>query len=144
LKVRMEQQGLNAGRVAECLNQHSKVEKVYYLGFCEGEQLRIKEEQCIGDGAMVSFDIAGGEREAFIFLNNLKLIKLAVSLGSTESLAEHPATMTHIDIPQVEKDYLNISPKMIRLSIGVENYKDIIWDIEQALEKVPVRQNELA
>jgi methionine-gamma-lyase len=68
----------------------------------------------------------------------LQLIKLAVSLGSTESLAEHPATMTHADIPQQEKQELHISPKMVRLSIGVENYKDIIWDIEQALEKVPV------
>lgn len=141
MKVRMEQQAFNANRVADYLNQHQKVEKVYYLGFCEGDQVRIRNEQCIGDGAMLSFDIRGGEQEAFAFLNNLKLIKLAVSLGGTESLAEHPATMTHIDIPPFEKEYLNISEKMVRLSIGVENYKDIIWDIEQALEKVPLPQN---
>ena len=108
-----------------------------------GDQRRIRDEQCIGDGAMLSFDIVGGEKEAFTFLNNLQLIKLAVSLGSTESLAEHPATMTHVDIPDEEKEYLHISPKMIRLSIGVENYKDIIWDIEQALEKVVVAETEM-
>ncbi|HEX4877556.1 MAG TPA: PLP-dependent transferase, partial [Chitinophagaceae bacterium] len=89
-----------------------------------------------GNGAMLSFDIAGGEKEAFTFLNNLKLIKLAVSLGGTESLAEHPATMTHVDIPDEERDYYNITPKLIRLSVGLENYQDLIWDIDQALDKV--------
>ena len=143
LKVRMEQQAINAGHVADYLRQHPKVEKVYYLGYLEGDQQRIRDEQCKGNGAMLSFDVAGGEKEAFTFLNNLQLIKLAVSLGSTESLAEHPATMTHVDIPPHEKEYLNISSKMIRLSIGVENYKDIIWDIEQALAKVDVPVNEL-
>lgn len=143
LKVRMDQQAINAGHVAAFLHNHPKVEKVYYLGFMEGEQQRIRDAQCKGNGAMLSFDVVGGEKEAFIFLNNLKLIKLAVSLGSTESLAEHPATMTHVDIPQYEKDYLKISPKMIRLSIGVENYNDIILDIEQALSKVPMPQQEM-
>ena len=85
---------------------------------------------------MLSFDIIGGEKEAFTFLNNLKHIKLAVSLGGTESLAEHPASMTHSDVPYEEKQELHITDKLVRLSIGIENYKDIIWDIEQALEKV--------
>jgi methionine-gamma-lyase len=140
----MEQQAINAGHVANYLQQHPKVEKVYYLGFMEGDQQRIRDAQCKGNGAMLSFDVVGGEKEAFTFLNNLQLIKLAVSLGSTESLAEHPATMTHVDIPPAEKAYLNISAQMIRLSIGVENYKDIIWDIEQALEKVPMPAAQLA
>ena len=87
---------------------------------------------------MLSFDIAGGEHEAFTFLNNLNHIKLAVSLGSTESLAEHPASMTHSDVPYEEKQELNITDKMVRISVGIENYKDLIWDIEQALEKVQV------
>ena len=85
---------------------------------------------------MISFDIIGGEKEAFTFLNSLKHIKLAVSLGGTESLAEHPASMTHSDVPYDEKQKLHITDKMIRLSIGIENYKDITWDIEQALLKV--------
>ena len=85
---------------------------------------------------MLSFDVVGGEPEAFTFLNSLKHIKLAVSLGGTESLAEHPASMTHSDVPYDEKQALHITDKMVRLSIGIENPKDIIWDLEQALEKV--------
>jgi len=85
---------------------------------------------------MISFDVKGGEKEAFIFLNSLKLIKLAVSLGSTESLAEHPATMTHVDIDSDVKEMLSITDKLVRLSVGVENSKDIIWDVEQALETI--------
>jgi len=92
---------------------------------------------------MLSFDVAGGEQEAFTFLNNLKHIKLAVSLGGTESLAEHPASMTHSDIPLEEKEELHITDKMIRLSIGIENARDIIWDIEQALEKVKEPEREV-
>jgi methionine-gamma-lyase len=85
---------------------------------------------------MISFDIKGGEKEAFKFLNSLKLIKLAVSLGSTESLAEHPATMTHVDVDAELRNELSITEKMVRLSIGVENYEDIIYDIDQALNEV--------
>ena len=85
---------------------------------------------------MISFDVKGGENEAFKFLNSLKLIKLAVSLGSTESLAEHPATMTHVDVDVKLKQKLHITSKMIRLSIGVEHYEDIIYDIKQAIEKI--------
>lgn len=84
---------------------------------------------------MIAFDIKGGEKEAFKFLNSLELIKLAVSLGGTESLAEHPGTMTHSDIPVPEQIELGITEKMVRLSIGVENPLDLIVDIEQALEQ---------
>ncbi|MEZ4954614.1 MAG: PLP-dependent transferase [Saprospiraceae bacterium] len=87
---------------------------------------------------MLSFDIKGGEKEAFQFLNKLKLIKLAVSLGSTESLAEHPASMTHAGISHESKMEMGISDSMVRISVGVENYKDIIWDIEQALAAINV------
>jgi methionine-gamma-lyase len=136
LKARMDIQAANAVKVAEYLNNHPKVEKVYYLGNIkeeDGLQYEILKRQCISNGAMISFDIKGGEKEAFKFLNSLKLMKLAVSLGSTESLAEHPATMTHADVDEQSKKELSITEKMVRLSIGVENYNDIIWDIEQAL-----------
>lgn len=139
LKVRMEAQAQNAKKIAEFLKQHDKVEKVYYLGFIKESDTRnyaIYKKQYESAGAMISFDIKGGEKEAFKFLNSLKLIKLAVSLGSTESLAEHPATMTHIDVSEEDKIANFISEKLIRLSIGVENYKDIIWDIKQAFEQV--------
>ncbi|HWR33641.1 MAG TPA: cystathionine gamma-synthase family protein [Chitinophagaceae bacterium] len=146
LKLRMEAAATNAGNVATYLKGHPKVEKVYYLGYTEinhPEQSYIFRKQYLSNGAMLSFDIMGGEKEAFSFLNNLKHIKLAVSLGGTESLAEHPASMTHSDVPFEEKQELHITDKMIRLSIGVENYKDIIWDIEQALEKVMINQPEM-
>jgi methionine-gamma-lyase len=138
LKIRMEQQARNAEQVAAFLRAHTKVEKVYFLGFIpEGtEEYAIYKKQYLSPGAMLSFDIRGGEREAFRFLNELKLIKLAVSLGSTESLAEHPATMTHAGISDEHKKEMAISEKLIRLSVGVENAQDIIWDLEQALEKV--------
>lgn len=135
LKVRMQQQAYNARQVAEWLQQQPEVSKVYYLGFVkEGTPAYdTYHRQCLDSGAMVSFDIIGGEAKAFSFLNKLKLIKLAVSLGSTESLAEHPATMTHVDIPDEDKIRLNITENLVRLSIGIEYYEDIIHDIRQAL-----------
>jgi methionine-gamma-lyase len=138
LKVRMTQQAENAGKVADFLAAHPKVEKVYYLGHLaeNSKQYQIYKKQLSCAGAMVSFDIQGGEKEAFQFLDNLKLFHLAVSLGSTESLAEHPATMTHSDVSDEDRMQLGISEILIRLSIGVEHYEDLIWDIQQALDKV--------
>lgn len=138
LKVRMEQQARNAAEVARFLRNHPKVEKVYYLGFIEEEgterQKEIYKKQYTSPGAMISFDIKGGEAAAFKFLDSLQLIKLAVSLGGTESLAEHPYTMTHADVPLDIKNSMFITENMVRLSIGVEFYEDIIADIRQALE----------
>ncbi len=139
LKIRMEKQAVNAAVVAEYLNQHPKVEKVYYLGNLkpeDGRQYEIFKKQCSSNGAMVAFDVKGGEKEAFKFLNSMKLVKLAVSLGSTESLAEHPATMTHSDVDFDLRQEMSITEKMVRLSIGVEDAKDLVWDIGQALDKV--------
>ncbi len=140
LKVRMDQQAINAKHVAEFLKSHPKVETVYYLGEMaahgtENEKAIIKK-QYSSYGAMIAFDIKGGETEAFKFLDSLKLMKLAVSLGGTESLAEHPQTMTHADVDQEAKEQLKITEKLVRLSIGVENYKDLIADIDQALGEV--------
>ncbi|WP_256006779.1 cystathionine gamma-synthase family protein [Pedobacter deserti] len=137
LKVRMDQQQANAVQVAEFLDRHERVEKVHYLGLIDrsesSKQYQIYKDQCLGSGAMVSFHIKGGEQEAFAFLNGLRLIKLAVSLGGTESLAEHPATMTHTDIPDEEKLRIGITEQLIRISIGIENAKDIIADLDRAL-----------
>ena len=135
LKARMSIQEKNAKEVAGFLRDHEAVNKVHYLGFPNTEkQKKILKEQCKGNGAMVSFDIKGGEKEAFNFLNRLKLIKLAVSLGSTESLAEHPASMTHAGVPIKEREKYGIADNLVRLSVGVEHIDDIIWDINQALE----------
>ena len=139
LKLRMDKQAENAQKVADFLKQHKQVEKVYYLGHLEEgtSEYSIYKNQCSGPGAMVSFDIKGGEKQAFEFLNNLKLIKLAVSLGSTESLAQHPYTMTHAGVDQKHRDAQHITDKMVRLSIGVENATDIINDLTTALNSIP-------
>lgn len=138
LKVRMEQQAKNAEKIAAYLSAHPKVEKVYYLGLIseKSPNYDLYKRQYLSPGAMLSFDIKGGEKAAFVFLNNLKLIQLAVSLGSTESLAEHPASMTHAGIEERHRIEMGITDKLIRISAGVENHEDIVWDIAQALEKV--------
>jgi methionine-gamma-lyase len=142
LKLRMEKQASNARKVAEFLREHPKVERVHYLGFINEEENALEydiyKRQYESDGAMISFEVTGEEQEAFTFLNSLKLIKLAVSLGGTESLAEHPATMTHCDIAEDERLTMHITDNLVRISVGVENPDDIIWDIEQALNKVEV------
>ncbi len=140
LKVRMDQQAENAKYVAEFLNNHPKVEAVYYIGNTAKNGTQAEKDiitrQYKSYGAMIAFDVKGGEKEAFQFLDNLKLIKLAVSLGGTESLAEHPQTMTHADVDKEDKIAMNISEKLVRLSIGVENYNDLITDVNQALETI--------
>ncbi len=138
LQVRMRRQTENAGHVARWLATHPKIQRVYYLGLLSkrSPQYRIYRHQCLAPGAMITFEVRGGEKEAFRLLNRLKLIKLAVSLGGTESLAEHPLTMTHAGVDCDLKKALGISPSMVRLSVGVEAPEDIIRDIEQALEGV--------
>lgn len=134
LQVRMERQAFNAAKVAAFLQQHPKIEKVYFLGAIEdARQQAIFEKQCQSAGAMLAFDVKGGEAAAFQFLNNLALVKLAVSLGSTESLAQHPASMTHAGVDKAQKDALSITDKMVRFSVGVEHHEDLISDLERAL-----------
>lgn len=134
LKVRMKKQMENARAVAEFLQKHDQVERVYYPGFLEegDEYYDVYQHQCDAPGAMISFDIEGGEETAFSFLNALELVKLAVSLGSTESLAEHPASMTHADVTAADKRRMGITDQMVRLSIGLEHEEDLIDDLKQA------------
>ncbi len=139
LKVRMDQQARNAAKVADFLRDHPKVEKVHYLGHLtekDGQQYEVFKRQCLSGGAMLSFHVKGEEAEAFRFLNALRLVHLAVSLGSTESLAEHPNTMTHADVDPDLKKEMGINGGLIRLSVGVEFYEDLITDLKQALEQV--------
>lgn len=138
LKVRMVQETQNAAKLADFLRDHPKVEQVSYLGHLkEGDEgFEVFKRQCSGAGSMIAFEVKGGEAEAFRFLNALKLIKLAVSLGGTESLAEHPGAMTHSDIPLAEQSKIGITPAMVRISVGVEDPDDLIADVRQALESV--------
>jgi methionine-gamma-lyase len=138
LKVRMDRQAQNALVIAEWLNKHPLIKKVHFAGLLRpgDPQHMIFKKQCEAAGAMLSFEVQGGEREAFAFLNSLKLIHLAVSLGGTESLAEHPASMTHIDLDEELKQEMGITDALIRLSVGVEDPNDIIHDLDNALKSV--------
>ncbi|MDH3398309.1 MAG: PLP-dependent transferase, partial [Acidimicrobiia bacterium] len=138
LQLRMMRQAENAVRVADFLAGHRKVSRIHYLGFIRPDdpQHDIFKRQCLGPGAMISFDVEGGEPGAFRFLNALKLIHLAVSLGSTESLAEHPGTMTHSGLSDASKRSYGITDGLVRVSVGVENPDDLILDIRQALDSV--------
>ncbi|MFQ5689082.1 MAG: cystathionine gamma-synthase family protein [Gemmatimonadota bacterium] len=138
VKLRMTSAMKNARYVAEFLADHPKVRRVLYLGFLDSdaEQFEVYQRQCLAPGATFSFEIHGGEEEAFRLLNRLRIIKLAVSLGGTESLAEHPATMTHSDVPREQQEEMGITPGLIRLSVGIEHPEDVIADLEQALEAV--------
>ena len=148
LKIRMEKQASNAEEIAKRLVTHAKIDNVHYLGLLQESdpQYQIYQSQYTSPGAMLAFEVIGGEREAFQFLNNTKLIKLAVSLGSTESLAQHPYTMTHADVSLDDKEKLGIKPNLVRLSVGVEHVDDLWADIDQALNliKVPASIGALA
>ena len=137
LKVRMERQAENALKIADILKQDSRVEKVCFLGHLEtgSRGQKIHAQQYTSAGTMISFELKGGEKEAFNFLNNLKLIKLAVSLGSTESLAQLPAAMTHIGMSSEARADLGISDKLIRLSVGIEHADDLKADILNAIDR---------
>jgi methionine-gamma-lyase len=138
LQIRIEKQTANAIRVAAFLNDHSKVASVNHLSLLEADDPRkaIFESQCLGPGAMISFEVAGGEEEAFRFLNAIDVVRLAVSLGGTESLASHPWTMSHVTMAPEEKMLLGVTPGLIRFSVGVEDSDDLIEDLEQALGHV--------
>jgi methionine-gamma-lyase len=138
LELRMEKAGANAEKVCAFLRDHPKVEKVGYLGFLKegSRQADIYKRHCTGAGSTFSLYLKGGEKEAFAFLDALKIAHLAVSLGGTETLASAPAAMTHLSVPDDRKQALGITPNLVRISIGVEDADDLIADFANALEAV--------
>ena len=137
VELRMQRAGENAAKVCEFLRQHPKVEGLGYLGFIsDARQQDIFDRHCTGAGSTFSLFIKGGEAESFRFLDNLSIAKLAVSLGGTETLASHPAAMTHLSVPDERKAALGITDNLVRISIGIEDPDDLIADFEQALAKV--------
>jgi methionine-gamma-lyase len=138
LELRMTRAGESAEKVCEYLRNHPKVEMVGYLGFLEAgsRQEDIYKRHCTGAGSTFSLYLKGGEREAFAFLDALKIAKLAVSLGGTETLASAPAAMTHLSVPDERKAALGISNNLVRISIGVEKAEDLIADFDNALKAV--------
>src|SRR5271168_4679715 len=137
LSIRMEKANANALAVADFLRDHPKVKRIHYLPYNDKSSPsgRVFAAQCSGAGSTFSFDIRGGQPAAFKFLNALQILKLAVSLGGTESLASHPATMTHSGIPADVRQRIGVLDSTIRLSIGIEHPDDLIADLAQALNE---------
>lgn len=133
LAVRMERHEKNAMALAHLLEKHPKVEKVMYPGLKSHPQYAIAKEQMSGFGAVISFYIKGDVKSACQFLENLQIFALAESLGGVESLAQHPGIMTHASVPEAQRKTLGISDTLIRLSVGIESYEDLMSDITQAL-----------
>ena len=135
-EIRMERHCKNAKKVVEFLNKHLKIERVYYPGLETHPGHEIAKKQMKDFGAMISFELKGGFEAGKTLLNNLKLCSLAVSLGDTETLIQHPASMTHSPYTKEEREAAGITDGLVRLSVGLENVEDIIADLEQGLEKI--------
>ncbi len=133
LALRMERHCINAQSVAEYLEDHPKVERVYYPGLASHPQHALAARQMDAYGGMVTAILKGGLAEARHFLERVEIFALAESLGGVESLIEHPAIMTHASIPATIRAELGIGDGLVRLSVGVENEADLIADLKQAL-----------
>ncbi len=137
LELRMRRAADNASHVCNLLRNHPKVEAIGFLGLLPpGRQKDIYDRHCEGPGSTFSLFLTGGEAEAFRFLDALQIAKLAVSLGGTETLASHPASMTHLSVPEERRALLGITDNLVRISIGIEDPDDLAEDFLQALRAV--------
>ena len=136
LAVRMRQHEENAMKIAEFLQNHPKVAKVYYPGLKSHPQHELAKKQMRGFGGMLSFEIKGSASQAQLFVESLKLFFLAASLGGVESLISIPAKMSHAYLSPQEREKLGIRDTLIRVSVGIENAEDLIKDMEEAFEKI--------
>lgn len=133
LGVRMDRHVENAERIAQILKDHEAVKAVYYPGLPDAQGYEINKRQAKNGGAMISFELADNY-DYRKFFNGLKLIALAESLGGVESLACHPASMTHASIPKELRRKVGITDELIRISVGLEHYEDLVSDLHQAIE----------
>ena len=136
LHLRMHRHASNAQAVAEFLESHPQVEKITYPGLKSHPQYGVAKEQMDGFSGMISFELKGGIPAGTTVMNNVKLCSLAESLGAVETMITHPATMTHVDVPAVERHARGLTDGLVRISVGIEDPDDIIDDLKQALEKV--------
>ena len=134
LAIRMREHAKNAQAVAEFLEAHQEVERVYYPGLASHPQHELAKRQMTGFGGMVSFTLKGPEQRAIDFANRMHYFSLAESLGGVESLICHPARMTHGSIPKEEREKRGVTDGLLRLSVGIEDVDDLIGDLKQALE----------
>ncbi len=138
LSLRMRRQAKSAKKLARLLVEHPNVKNVKFPTlYKEGTQQReIYKKQCTGPGSLIAFEIRGGEKEAFKLLDSFKVCRLAVSLGGTESLVEHPMSMTHSDVPPEDLKKYGVTSGLIRMSVGVEHLSDLKRDLKQALDRL--------
>ncbi|OPJ59132.1 methionine gamma-lyase [Clostridium chromiireducens] len=136
LPIRMEKHCSNAMAIAEFLEKHSAVEKVYYPGLRSFSQYELAKKQMNLPGAIIAFELTHGIESGRTLMNNLNLCRLAVSLGDTETLIQHPATMSHAVCSKEERLSAGISDGLVRLAVGLEDATDIIKDLEQALDLI--------
>jgi cystathionine beta-lyase/cystathionine gamma-synthase len=137
VELRMNRQSKNAQRIAEALAGHPRVKRMFYPSlFTDPEQIRIRDAQCRFPGAVFAFELEGGKPAAFDFLRSLRIAKNAVSLGGVETLACHPATTTHSEMSAAEQRDAEISDGLIRISVGVEDWRDLLADFQSALDAI--------
>jgi cystathionine gamma-lyase len=133
LGVRMRQHESNAKTIASFLEKHSQIEKVIYPGLKSHPQYELSQKQMSGSGGMITIFVKGGLKGAKKFMENVKVFALAESLGGVESLVDHPTIMTHASVPAERRKQLGIEDNLVRLSVGIEDVKDLIADLDNAL-----------
>ena len=135
LHLRMDRHASNAMEVARFLEEHPKVSWVRYPGLPSHPQHDVAKRQMSGYGGMLSFGVRGGLEAGRRLMDNVRLCTLAVSLGAVDTLIQHPASMTHADVPQDVREETGITDDLVRISVGIEDPEDIIADLDRALEK---------
>ncbi len=140
LSVRMDQQSANAMAIAEYLEAHPKVERVQYPGLVSFPQHELANTQASGYGAMIWFEVYGGFNAGKALMDSITLWSLAENLGAVESLITHPVTMTHADVDEAERKRVGITDGLLRLSVGLEDIRDLIEALDQALENVELQK----
>ncbi len=137
VSLRMNRQSKNAQRIAESLALNDKIATVHYPTlFRDPEQIRIRDAQCQFPGALFSIELKGGKRAAYDFLRNLQIARNAVSLGGVETLVSHPATTTHSEMSDDDKRLLGVTDSLVRVSVGIEDWRDLLHDFHQALDSI--------
>lgn len=136
LAIRMERHSFNGQKVAEWLEKHPKVEWVRYPGLKSHPNYDVCAKQHSMQSGMISFELKGGFKAGEAVMNNVKFCKLAVSLGGVETLIQHPASMTHLTMGEAARKSAGITEGLVRLSVGIENFQDIIDDLEEAMSKI--------
>ena len=136
LPLRMDKHSSNGMEVAKYLEAHPKVKRVIYPGLESHPGHKVAKAQMSGFSGMISFELEGTFESGVSLMQGVKLAQLAESLGAVETMITHPASMTHADVPREERLARGFSDSLVRLSVGIEDVEDIIYDLEQALDKV--------